>query len=434
MEGRSKPLPARLLVAGAALGLLVASACTRSPGGDSAGGMLFEPAGDAGALEAMAADVQGAPVKVDAAVVDKEPDALRVRTPKGVKTVRKARVERRGAGNLSWFGRTEGEDADDVVVTVVNGSVAAKVGTGDGAVSVNGGRLRKLEGEAFTAEKELLLKPGETMESGLRRHAQGRYNVDEAPATAAIAQAQAEAGPPLAEAPLAAQADGGLPAPNIVDVMVLYSPDISGFVNEARIQNIIDAGNMAFYASHVGIQYRLVHTEQVDKSWMPSVYGLMTNPSVQALRNQYRADLVQAWGDNNWNFCGQGYQNQGGAAAGYGYSVIKVNPSYRLCIDNYIPPLHEFGHNLGAAHDKKNTQAGVQAGAAADAYGYIPPGGQFSTIMAYDGPPCPRNRCAPAFVFSNPEVSFKGIPTGRVGQENNAAAIHRMGATIAAYR
>jgi hypothetical protein len=432
MQGRSKPLPARLLVAGAALGLLVASACTRSPGGGSAGGVLFEPTGDAGALEAMAADVQGAPVKVDAAAVDKEPESLRVTTARGVKTVHRVRVERRGAGNLSWFGRTDGEDADDVVVTVVNGSVAAKVGTGDGAVSVNGGRLRKLEGESFTAEKELVLKAGETMESGLHRHAEGRYNVDEAPRTAAIAEA--EAAPVVADAPLVAQAAGELPAPAIVDVMVLYSTTISGFVNEARIQNVIDAGNMAFYASHIGIQYRLVHTQVVDQSWMPSVAGLMNNANVKALREQYKADLVQAWGDNNWNFCGQGYQNQGRGMASYGYSVIKVNPSYRLCIDNYIPPLHEFGHNLGAAHDKKNTAAGVQAGAAPDAYGYIPPGGQFSTIMAYDGPPCPRNRCAPAFVFSNPEVTFKGMPTGRVGQENNAAAIHKMRDTIAAYR
>src|SRR3954469_782373 len=106
MQGRSKPLPARLVVAGAALGLLMASACTRSPGGGSAGGVLFEPTGDANALEAMAADVQGAPVKADAAEVDKEPGSLRVQTPRGVKTVHKARVERRGPGNLSWFGRT----------------------------------------------------------------------------------------------------------------------------------------------------------------------------------------------------------------------------------------------------------------------------------------------------------------------------------------
>jgi hypothetical protein len=432
MEWGGRGLPGRAACAITVAGLMLAAGCTRPhPDSPADPATLFSPTGDPAALAPSAADDEGAPVDADAAEIEREPESVRVQTASGVKTVRRTRVDRRRAGDLTWFGRSEGADADDVALTVVDGSVAASIGAGaDDAVTVSGARdrarLRKVRPQPFDADHELVIKPGETIENALNRHAGGRRQIADAPVT------EDDAVPAVTAA--AAPAAGALAAPNVIDVMVLYSAAADRVVNPARIQNVIDVGNMVFYASRIGNQYRLVHTEMIEASQMTSVDVLRRSTQVRALRDRYGADLVQAWGDFGWQFCGQGYQNTGRAAAEWAYSVVNVRNSYTTCIDTYMPPLHELGHNMGAAHDRKNTQAGTQGGATVDAYGYIPAGGQFATIMAYDGPPCPNSRCKRAMLFSNPNVLSNGIPAGRPGQENNAAALRLMGPAISAYR
>jgi len=86
--------------------------------------------------------------------------------------------------------------------------------------------------------------------------------------------------------------------------------------------------------------------------------------------------------------------------------------------------IHEAGHCLGAMHDRYTSG---NAGVNDDRYnhGYCLPGNKYATVMSYTYR-CPKNDAGDdierILYFSNPDVSFEGIPTG-TDQENNARAI-----------
>ena len=86
--------------------------------------------------------------------------------------------------------------------------------------------------------------------------------------------------------------------------------------------------------------------------------------------------------------------------------------------------IHEAGHCLGAMHDRYTSG---NAGVDDDRYnhGYCLPGNKYATVMSYTYR-CPKNDAGDdierILYFSNPDVSFEGIPTG-TEQENNARAI-----------
>jgi hypothetical protein len=65
---------------------------------------------------------------------------------------------------------------------------------------------------------------------------------------------------------------------------------------------------------------------------------------------------------------------------------------------------HELGHNLGAVHDKANSNG---PGATSYSYGwrFMASGTLYHDIMSYD----PGQTIQ---YFSNPRVKYKGVPTG----------------------
>ena len=91
--------------------------------------------------------------------------------------------------------------------------------------------------------------------------------------------------------------------------------------------------------------------------------------------------------------------------------------------------VHEAGHCLGAFHDRYTSMGqGVISSIDDDEYynyGYCLPGNKYATVMSYEYN-CPTSAAGDdveeILYFSNPDVSFEGVPTGD-SLNNNAKAI-----------
>ncbi|KAI9021304.1 Metallo-peptidase family M12B Reprolysin-like-domain-containing protein [Hyaloraphidium curvatum] len=283
--------------------------------------------------------------------------------------------------------------------------------------------------------------------------ASGTFKIlPEAPGVHRIKQVNLTAKPSFAhpERPPASNRTGGeprlsrrqaLPGPDgiyTVDVLGLYTPASArawGAANPRLIyEHDIELANDAFRNSLVNIRFRLVHVAQVNYDWDDFRYALDdltgTNDgymdSVHALRNEYGADLVHLY-INDDAYCGKGWiLTDPGSASNddYGFAVSSAE-----CIADFTLA-HECGHNMGCDHDQAN--AGGAPGAFAYSYGYQHVEGQFSfrTIMAYD---CDLVNCPTVAHWSNPNVNYNNRATGRAGADN-ARSLNNVAAEIAGFR
>ncbi len=247
---------------------------------------------------------------------------------------------------------------------------------------------------------------------------------------AAAALPAAGAGTPAPGATMAkVPAAGGAPAMDrIIDVMVLYTPGMAtaypGDTIVTRIQYLVDLANQALADSGIHVRFRLVHTEKKnytdDGSMNTALISLTNNEGVfsdvEALRDLYGADqvtLLRRYVDQG---CGLAWIMQYDNAR-YAYAVVhdgRRSDGY-YCDD--LTYIHEVGHNLGCAHDRAHSD-GVQ-GMYDYSYGYQFQAGTtwYRTIMSYD---CPGG-CLQVGYFSNPQVSYNGVPTGVAAGAPDAA-------------
>jgi peptidyl-Asp metalloendopeptidase len=214
---------------------------------------------------------------------------------------------------------------------------------------------------------------------------------------------------------------------DVVDVMVAYTPPARDEIGsdtaiKAVIKKAVAEMNAGFRNSLIPAAVRLVHIHAVayeDSLDLGLDLDRITDPNdgfldgVHALREDYGADLVSLWvGDGDlggiaWSFVPGADDN-----AENGFSVVLAGqgdaPTYTFA--------HELGHNLGADHDEQNL-----SGELSYEYGrgHRFRGGDgvlYHDIMSYDpGKPIPY--------FSNPNVNYKGKPTGKAGYADAARAI-----------
>ena len=222
---------------------------------------------------------------------------------------------------------------------------------------------------------------------------------------------------PLAEpSPTGAQAvpqeDGSR-----VDVLVVYSPSARQYVGgsaqmELGIRDMEQFTNLALRNSLTNTQIRVVGIREVSSSVGAELADLAFNSSgapVRQLRATYKADLVMMI-------------RTGGANAGIAYMTCSLNsPSYYKARAfgtvraDYLRRIytfsHELGHIFGAGHDPNNQDACTLYD---DSFGHYFSG--YATILSYVNA---GNRVAH---YSNPAVTYRGIPTG-TSTRNNARAI-----------
>ena len=228
----------------------------------------------------------------------------------------------------------------------------------------------------------------------------------------------------------------------VIDVMVLYSSGIlAGYGSvdlvNTRIQHLLDVANAGLINSGINTRLSLVHSEQVnyddaisdDTALNDLTYNQGVFAGVEDLRTQYGADQVTLLRVFTGQYCGLAWIYTGDAR--YAYAVVRdgsLNGYY--CSDTTYA--HEFGHNMGCGHERGN------GGGYFDySYGYQfqgTSGNWHRTIMAYN---CSWG-CPEVVYFSNPLISYDGVPTGidpgSANAADNAQTINNTRVSVAAYR
>eukprot|EP00904_Undaria_pinnatifida_P009471 jgi/Undpi1/5654/HiC_scaffold_2.g00928.m1 len=233
-----------------------------------------------------------------------------------------------------------------------------------------------------------------------------------------------------------------LTASTTIDVLVLYTKASLAASNsgegalmsadqmETSIITAYEWANQALADSGIDATLNVVHMAQIDTTEGSDMAADLSNlfqgvgesKLANELREQYGADLVQLHG-NYESSCGLGYvmTKPDSRFEIFGYSIVHVN-----CINNFSH-IHEIGHNMGANHNKENSNSAHEY---AFAQRYCDGDSPYRTIMAYE------SGCAAAprvNVFSNPDIEYAGKSQG-TSTANNARVIQESVSTVANFR
>ncbi len=251
--------------------------------------------------------------------------------------------------------------------------------------------------------------------------------------------------PPLSNAVAtdAAAKAGEAPADlfSIIDVLVVYTEQArNGAGGEEGIRAVIDCSiaevNAALENSQVRARVRLVHRKEIgykESGELDEDLEHLTEDGeeefkdVVELREKVRADLVCMFTEtSDGPYGGGNYMAQVSTDfAAQAFSVVQ-----RRFANTYYVLAHELGHNMGCQHDRNNA-SDIPAGSYNYGHRFVANGLTYRTVMAYQpGLPIPH--------YSNPEVSFLGVPTGvpegLPKAANNAGFLNHSVATVAAFR
>ncbi|CAM9635177.1 unnamed protein product [Scytosiphon promiscuus] len=234
-----------------------------------------------------------------------------------------------------------------------------------------------------------------------------------------------------------------------IDVMFLYSSAALTRVlggstaeqMETKIVNELPRATEAAKNSEIDLEFKLVHAgplpyEQagLGSSSASSELGILRqNADVAALRNTHGADLVVLVGSFAGT-CGLGYVLHDTKIADerLGFSLIDAR-----CF-NGKAVTHEMGHNLGCLHDIANVKVSTANDYSHGQRYCTGTGTRFHTIMAYyckeNAPSGYTGDYVPALNhFSNPDVSYLGVPTG-TATANNARTVRENMDAVSKFR
>ena len=228
-----------------------------------------------------------------------------------------------------------------------------------------------------------------------------------------------------------APADSG----DVIDVLVAYTPTArtrAGNI-DALIRLFFDDTNRFYANSLILPRVRLVHSHEVDyrqaDDGIRTDLGRLRAPDdghmdeIHAMRNRHGADLV-ALLVGRWNVnCGIANVYFGSALGGFSVTAQECG-SYTFA--------HELGHNQGAHHDP-GTNMLDESLVLGFPYGQglcnIP--GNWRTVMSYNF----QQSCRPRVPhFSNPNISFRGTPTGDEHARYNVRVINETAFHVANFR
>lgn len=198
---------------------------------------------------------------------------------------------------------------------------------------------------------------------------------------------------------------------------------------QASVANALAMANNGLQDSQVNLRYEnagvvpLDWTEPGDMGFSDMLKKLKdTNDADIGLpasshRESTRADLVALLAVHRTDR-GLAYTN---ASKAYGFSVV-----YALALPNHTLA-HELGHNLGARHDPEQYTTPVLP---AYSHGIRWPG-KWRSVMAY---PCATGHtCDRVNYWSNPDLTYQGMPMGTADKSNNARVLRENAARVAGF-
>ncbi|CAA9217388.1 MAG: hypothetical protein AVDCRST_MAG42-388 [uncultured Chthoniobacterales bacterium] len=325
-------------------------------------------------------------------------------------------------GTLSDSGR---QTSGTALLSVVEGAVQAEVLLEDGrkfTIQQAGGDLCRIsEVDPRSSGAECAFQP----DVSLANHA---------PAGAAPKPSSTSTSAKSAMSGEASQAAAEGDAP-VVDIMIVYTPALERSLGsrqavEARAQLGISTANAVFAASEIKARVRLVHTarvEYLEDAEMSVDLWRLADPTdgymdeVAGLRERYAADVVHLFGSFQDYRRGQatGYPSDNHAVVISGDAGIFV---------------HELGHNFGCQHDRDAAGLNGSSYAFGHVFTAAEDGQRYGCVMSYTG----NAGAQRLYHFSNPNISYKGTPTGvpkgRRDSADNARMVDLTAPMLAGFR
>jgi hypothetical protein len=243
---------------------------------------------------------------------------------------------------------------------------------------------------------------------------------------------------------LAKDADNGA----TIDVMVVYTPDAvtdaGGLANLlAQIDLAVQQTNNSFIDSGVNPRIRLVHTEQANSYTEGTLLQALLDitgttdgklDTIHATRTDKGADLVSFWmkaSSASDAECGESWQMSTVSSAFRDYAFSVVKRSCAAAVGTY-GFAHQLGHILGARHDNYVDSASTPY---TYAHGYSYWQGGWRTMMAMDNE-CQSKwvSCTRLPVWSNPTLTFSGVPMGNASTADNRRTLNDTAITVAGFK
>lgn len=203
-------------------------------------------------------------------------------------------------------------------------------------------------------------------------------------------------------------------------LLVLYTPAAKNAVSNISntIQLAVDEMKQSFINSNVYREVELVYvgetnyTEVNTPTDLNRFYGNGDNyiDEVHNFRTKHQADICVLIAQET-DYCGAAKYVK--VSASYAFCVVDVD-----CATGYYSFAHEIGHIIGTRHDPyiDNSNTPYPYG-----HGYVASNNQWRTIMAY-GDAC--GGCTRIQYWSNPNVSYGGLPMGTTSTHNNARVLN----------
>lgn len=241
----------------------------------------------------------------------------------------------------------------------------------------------------------------------------------------------------------------GQPVPDVtnIDVMVVYTPAAQTYTGGSAgmantIAQAMEKAQLVLDNSQTQTTMTLVYSglvDYVESGSSNTDLNRLTSATdgyidqVHTLRNEYGADLVAMFThvEDVGGIAWQLYSTSG--SPNYAFSITRIQQASWT-----YTTIHELGHNLGCHHHKQqNTQPGPGLYSYSAGWRWIGQDSKpYCSVMTYeegtyfaDG--VKHTRVA---YFSNPELSYQGMPTGDAVDGDNARTVRQIRDVIAAYR
>lgn len=341
--------------------------------------------------------------------------------------VTKTEIEKRSENNYTWRGKIFNTD-NDVILTIIDGLMTGLIYTPDQKVykivPIEKGvhKIVLVDQSKFPECSGSLMPIESNNETTLNRV--NRPNLNEP-----IARfAGFPASPNIETENIPVAEDGA----DKISVLVLYTPNArmeARGIAQARVhaQGSIDSTNTAYANSGITTRLSLAGVEEIEISESSDYSSMLnfirTSSSVGAMRDSSKADLVSLIVSSNSSrsLCGLAFIT---APANFAFSVV----NFGCAIDN-LTFAHELGHNMGCNHNPENGGGGQ---AFPFSFGHFQVN-SYRTVLATAAPNNPCGNCNRVPQFSNPDINFRGLPTG-TNQRNNARTINERAEIVANFR